>query len=52
MKIFYSTGVVSPSGDVTDIDGNAKTKYLKKRKRIIIIKRNSFIQVLGLEFSF
>ncbi len=34
-KFFYSTGVVSPSGDVTDIDGNAKTKYLKKRKRII-----------------
>jgi hypothetical protein len=28
--MFYSTAVVSPSGDVTDIDGNAKTKYTKK----------------------
>jgi hypothetical protein len=30
MKMFYSTGVVSPSGEVTDIDGKAKTKTKRK----------------------
>jgi hypothetical protein len=32
-EMFYSTAVVSPSGDVTDIDGNAKTKYTKKKNK-------------------
>jgi hypothetical protein len=37
--MFYSTTVVCPSGDVTEIDGNVKTKYSKKIIIIIITKK-------------
>ncbi len=38
-QMFYSTTVVCPSGDVTEIDGNVKTKYSKKIIIIIITKK-------------
>jgi len=43
--MFYSTTVVCPSGDVTEIDGNVKTKYSKPKlitKKLRLINTYNF----------
>ncbi len=45
-QMFYSTTVVCPSGDVTEIDGNVKTKYSKTKlitkKKLRLINTYNF----------